>query len=294
MQYIWDRFYKKTKGFYPFFKYCPKKYQEYYINKRASDTLGYEYDYRRPVSFNEKIRWLIYNEKLQTKSILTDKIKVKTYITEKVGVEHIAPIYGIWDNFSEIDFSYLPNKFVLKTNNAWCTNLLINSKEYVKEHAKEIKLITDSWLKVKYEQYSLEPQYRFIMPKLFIEQMMPTEKGFYRCDYKVHCFNSEPLFIEVDGYKKPTRFYDKAWKVLPYKLVDNGEVVDAEKPVILEEMLEISKILSQGFSYVRIDFLRSSNKTVVLEMTFTPYSAMIPFLDKKYDFELGTLLKLPL
>ncbi len=58
-------------------------------------------------------------------------------------------------------------------------------------------------------------------------------------------------------------------------------------------MLEISKILSQGFSYVRIDFLRSSNKTVVLEMTFTPYSAMIPFLDKKYDFQIGKFLKLP-
>ena len=147
---------------------------------------------------------------------------------------------------------------------------------------------------MKYEQYSLEPQYSFIEPKLFIEQLIPIEKELYRCDYRFHCFNSEPLFIEVDGYNnKSAQFYDCSWKVLPYKLVGYTEVEKVAKPENIEEMIEIAKILSLGFSYVRVDFLRNRYKTIILEMTFTPYSAIMPFSDKKYDFEIGKLLKIP-
>ncbi len=295
---ILDKYFEKKKGFYPFFKYCPKKYQKHYINKRASLTLGYEYDYTNLRTLNEKIRWLIYNEKPNIKSILTDKIKVKTYIITLTGEGHAAETFGIWDSFDDIDFSYLPNEFALKANHGWKMNILVKNKKFIKEHKKEIRKRTNDWLKIKYAQYSLEPQYEDIEPKLFAEYLRPLDT--IRQDYQVHCFNGIPIMVELadkESHKAgiiASRFYDTDWNLLPYSA--HGKLLSEkadEKLDFLEEMLGYSRILSKNFSYVRIDIAKSIEHLHILEMTFTPCFAMIPFNDKTHDFELGRLLKLP-
>lgn len=290
MKYLLDKYYKKTKGQYPFFKYCPEKYKDYYINKYASDILGYDYNYLNPKTFNEKIRWLIYNEKLYLKSILTDKIKVKTYITEKIGIGHTAQIYGIWNNFKEIDFSYLPKEFVIKINDSWEKNIFIYNKEKIKEKIKDLEKIVTSLLKNNHLQFALEPQYKNIEKKIFIEQMIKNIK--YREDIQIHCFNGEPIIIEVVIPYRKTLFYDKDWKILPYRYKGNNPEEKTEKPLFLEEMIEYAKILSKGFSYVRIDFACTDERVIIWEMTFTPFAGLIPFSDKKFDIEIGTLLKI--
>ncbi len=293
---VLDKYFEKTQGFYPFFKYCPSKYHLYYINKRASKTLGYEYNYLEPRTFNEKVRWLIYNEKLKIKSLLTDKIKVKAYINEKIGEVRCAPIYGIWENFNAIDFSYIPNKFVLKVNHGWKMNFIVGNKRYLMENKPEIKKITNKWLKTKYEQYSLEPQYSFIDPKLFIEHLIEQDT-YNNFDYQVHCFNGEPVMIETlrktADKKYVTRFYDTDWHKLPYELSGFDIAEELKRPDFLNEMLAASKVLSKDFSYVRVDFTKSNDGHLyVLEMTFTPHSAIMPFKFISHDFELGKLLEI--
>ncbi len=293
MKFLLDKYFEKTKGFYPFFKYCPDKYKIHYINRRASETLGYEYNYLNPRTFNEKIRWLIYNEKLHIKSILTDKIKVKTYINEKLGIGHCAQIYGIWDDFNDIDFSYLPQNFVLKTNHAWNTNIFFTNKSFLKKRQKmkALKHTTDSWLKIYYEHFSLEPQYRFIEPHLFIEQML-NDIPLIRSGFQVHCFNGEPLMTEVQHNLNTLCFYDNSRKILPYNLKGFEIKEISINSAFFDEMLKCAKILAEGFSYVRVDFANITEKIIVLEMTFTPHSAMMPFYSVSHDFELGKLLKI--
>ena len=108
-------------------------------------------------------------------------------------------------------------------------------------------------------------------------------------------------YVAVDYYKSRSNnihiisniIDDTDWKILPYTYKGAELKSEIKKPLFLEEMLEYSKILAEGFSYVRIDFHRLPKKTVALEMTFTPYSAMIPFSNKAFDIELGKLIKLP-
>lgn len=290
MKYVLDEFFEKTKGFYPFFKYCPNKYKIHYLARRASETLGYDYDYLKPKTFNEKVRWLIYNEKLKIKSILTDKIKVKTYVTEKLGEGHCASVYGIWDNFVDIDFSYLPNKFVLKTNHAWETNLFIFNRHEARKNKKLQKSVNDV-LKINYEDYSLEPQYCNIKHKVFAEHLLSVSD---KQEFQVHCFNGVPYMTETMGIEHglmSLSFYDTQWKKLPYKL-RGYEEKDIPEPAVHKQLLEYAQILAEGFSYVRIDFLVARNDIYVLEMTFTPHSAMMPFKNTLHDFELGKLIKI--
>lgn len=292
LKYFLDKYFEKTKGFYPFFKYCPKKYQTYYINKRASRTLGYDYDWTRPETFNEKIRWLINNERLNSKTILTDKIKMKAYVASKIGDGHTSGIFGIFDSFNDIDFNSIPNEFALKANHAWKMNLFVKNKNYIYENRENLCKLTKAWLNTNYEQFSLEPQYKGIQHKLFIEYLRPLNK--FRREYQVHCFNSEPVMVEVPVSVPWAVFYDVQWKKLPFTINDTYlDEYNFEKPEKLEEMLEYSRLLSNGFSYVRIDFSIYQDRLQVGELTFTPFSAMIPFSDKKYDLELGDMLCLP-
>ena len=169
MKFLLDKYFERTSGYFPFFKYCPRKYWDYYFNKRASLTLGYEYNPENPKTLNEKIKWLIHNEKLELKTKLTDKILVKGYVASKIGPNHTAELYGCFDNFEEIDFSVMPNQFVLKANHGWKMNILVKNKNYIYRNHKEIKTITNKWLKTNYEEYSTEPQYENIRKKLLTE-----------------------------------------------------------------------------------------------------------------------------
>lgn len=47
---------------------------------------------------------------------MVDKIAVKKIVAEKLGEKYIIPTLGVWDDFDDIDFSILPDRFVLKCN----------------------------------------------------------------------------------------------------------------------------------------------------------------------------------
>lgn len=302
MKFLLDKYYEKTKGFYPFFKYCPKQYWNHYIKRRAYDVMGYEYNYLNPTTFNEKVRWLIYNEKPEIKSKLSDKILVKGYVAEKIGPNHTAELYGVWNNFDEIDFSCLPTSFALKANHGWKMNIIVKNKRFIYNNYKGIRRLTNEWLKINYEHYSLEPQYRDIKRKLFAEYLRFETIGHntFRCDFKVHCFNEKPLFIEIPFYydKESTsfyhdfQFYNTNWELQPFSCISKVIDVPLKKPEFLEEMLEYAKVLCKGFSYVRVDFAPCKDNLHVCEMSFTPHSAMMPFVPANYDYILGEMLKI--
>lgn len=289
MKFILDKYFEKTQGFYPFFKRCPKMYWDYYFAKRASNILGYNYNWREPRTLNEKIRWLIFNEKLDLKTKLSDKILVKSYVASKCGKNHSAEIYGIYNNFNEIDFSILPDKFALKANHGWKMNVLVRNKDSIKKEYENIKKLSNIWLKTNYEYFSLEPQYRHIKRKLFTEYLRKeNSKELYKRDIKVWCFNGKPLFVEHNFI-----FHDINWKKQKYEYTMPFERIESTPKVNkLDEILNIAQILASDFTFVRIDFALDDEDIHVLEMTFTPDSAIIPFTDKSFDFELGEMLNI--
>ncbi len=293
MKYLLDKYYEKTQGFYPFFKYCPYKYRDYYIKKRAKDLMISDYCWQSPKTLNEKIRWLIFNEKLELKTKLTDKILVKSYIASKLGKGFSAELYGIYNNVNEIDFSILPDKFALKANHGWRMNILIYNKDFIRKNFNTIKQVSNRWMHTNYELYSIEPQYRNIKPKLFVEHL--RESG-YRTDIQVFCFNGKAKYIEYlfnKDEKYYSQIYDTNWNLTEFTYMPNICKETQEIPKDLDRIIKFAEILSQEFSFVRVDFAFDENDINVVEMTFTPCSAMIPFHKKEYDLELGNQLILP-
>jgi hypothetical protein len=79
-------------------------------------SMGYFPDIENPKTFNEKIQWykLYYNHPLIVKCI--DKISFKDYLKETLGDENVIPLLGVYLSADEIDFSKLPDQFVIKAN----------------------------------------------------------------------------------------------------------------------------------------------------------------------------------
>ena len=85
-----------------------------YLTLRYRARLGSWPNLKDPQTYNEKIQWLKLHDRKPEYTKMVDKYEAKKYIAEKVGEQYVIPTYGIWDNFDDIDFDSLPNRFVLK------------------------------------------------------------------------------------------------------------------------------------------------------------------------------------
>lgn len=71
-------------------------------------------DLEHPKSFSEKLQWLKLYDRNPRYTQLCDKYEVKAIVGDIIGHEYLIPTLGVWEKFEDIDFSKLPERFVLK------------------------------------------------------------------------------------------------------------------------------------------------------------------------------------
>ncbi len=256
---------------------------------------------KNPVLFTEKIQWLILHDSTALKTKLADKYLVREWITDKIGDTYLIPIIGVWDDFEDIDFSKLPNEFVLKCNHGSGYNYVIKDKE--KMNYQKVKARFQNWMKTNFAfAGTLELQYADIPRKIIAEEYIEQLDG-NLLDYKVHCFMGEPKYIQVIGDRDLAKhtgsqmIFDSMWNEQSWSFADYPQFTrKIECPAILEEMINVSRKLSQEFVYVRIDFYIVENKLKFGEMTFTPASGLYRYDNHVWSREdnkmLGDLIDL--
>ena len=100
-----------------------KSYIKLYYRLRVGRKLNID----NPTSLNEKLQWMKFNYRFPLQSIVSDKLLVRDYVKDKIGEEYLIPLLGSWEKYEDIDFSKLPEQFVLKCNHdsgglVVCTN----------------------------------------------------------------------------------------------------------------------------------------------------------------------------
>ena len=117
-------------------------------------------------------------------------------------------------------------------------------------------------------------------------------------DYKVLCFNSETKIIQVcEGRQKKGGvkfgFYDTSWNELDIKRAKHNTIEHSvSKPNALEEMLEVSRKLSKGLKFIRVDFYIVNDRLYCGELTFYPGSGFEGFEPEEYDKIMGDWIDL--
>ena len=262
------------------------------ISEQFEKIFGRKIDWDNPTSYNEKINVakLYGAEPLKTK--LTDKILVSDWVRKNVGEDEckIIPLIAIYDSVDEINFSQLPERYVMKMNNDSGSVFICDEKHQItKDVIAKYKYYFE---KRNYAYKDFEMQYRNIKPKIMIEEYM----GDAIRDYKFQCFDGKVVScrVDFDRFGKHTRnFYDKNWELLPFNKGSFKNYPEpVEKPKNYEKMWKLAERLSSGFDQVRVDFYDIDDVIYFGEMTFTNGSGFEEFHPDKIDFMMGEMWEL--
>lgn len=272
-------------------KLDPQDYREA-IGDMFLDRYGRQIDWNYPKTYNEIINWEKINVKDERRSKLADKYLVKQWVAEQIGEEFVPNLLGVWDNADEVDLDLLPDRFVLKANNASGNIFVVTDKAKIDRDA--LRKTMDQWMKINFAYWSLELHYGDIVPRIICEEYVEGI-GEELYDYDVYCFGGEPQYIEcIKACKKenPTAaFYDKDWNRQEFSYGYPMDNQPAPKPEQLEKMLELSRVLSRDFPHVRVDwYITRDGRILFSEMTFSTWSGLSIFSPEKYDTLFGELI----
>lgn len=291
---------KKDDLGYEFLRTVPEEKYEYYLKKLYKEKMGIKLNLKHPKRFTEKIQYLKLNDNMLAKERYVNKVTARDYFLEKIGEpKYLKEIIGIYNTFEEIDFSKLPDKFFMQTNHGAKMLIKIKNKDlFLKEGYTATKNQFTGWLNYNFAFCAgFELQYKNIKPQIIIEKLYENDDKSPITDYMIFCFQGEPKFAQTVVYSSTVRnnklaFYDLDWNVYPCCQIEGLEPYPVKRPVNFNKMLEIAKILSKDFKFVRVDFMEVNNDLYFLELTFTPNSGFVGYIPDKYDFIFGEFLHL--
>lgn len=248
-----------------------------------------------PKTLYDKIAYMAFRTDTSEWSRLADKVRVREYVEECSYGEYLPKLYGTWEHANDIDFDKLPNAFVIKTNNASATNILIRDKSTIDENAVRKQL--DKWLKDDYGYRTCQPHYSRIKPLILAEEFLGLKFGIKSLnDYKFYCVNGVPKCVIVYTNRKDNShdmrrsIYDMNWQ-MHQEFLGRYAVAGSniEKPKCFDKMKEMAVRLSSPFPFVRVDFYDINNNPIFGEMTFTPG---MQATSTEFEEKLGEILKL--
>lgn len=274
---------------------------EYYLKLMFRATTGKNLNLDDPTMFNEKLQWLKLNNRNPLYTIMVDKVKVKEYVADILGEQYIIPTLGVWDNVDDIDFTTLPNRFVIKCNHNSGKGMYI-CRDKSKMDEIKVRESLKQGMKEDYFKLGREWPYKFVKRKVLAEQYMEDgspivnsspDIGCLR-DYKIFCFGGVPKLIQVisdRANKEKIDFYDTNWNRIVGLVGLTAGVCNSEisipRPHSLDEMLKGASILSERIPFSRIDFYDINGRAYFGEITFFPASGFGSFYPDKWNHIIG-------
>lgn len=203
-----------------------------------------------------------------------DKIKVRDYVEKKGLGRILLAHYGVWETPEDVPFETLPNKFALKSNNGCGHHVICHDKSKLDyEQAKQtLHLAIESGVN------NVEQHYHYITPKVYAEELIETSDGSLPVDYKFTCIGGEIMDIFVATDRAINTHYctfDTSWNLLPYTKENYLPKVLPARPKHLDEMIEVARVLSKDFGFVRVDLYEYREQPYISELTFFPWGAML-------------------
>ncbi|MBR2994888.1 carbonic anhydrase [Candidatus Saccharibacteria bacterium] len=262
---------------------------------------GRKLDLKNPKRYTEKLQLykIKYRDPLMKRC--ANKYKVREFVESKGFGEILNELYGVYDSPDEIDFDKLPDSFVLKDTLGGGGNSVILVPDKSKLDIEKAKEKMKHWVgkESKYKNPGREWVYDNQKHQIIAEKYLICEDVNDLPDYKFFCFDGEPYFIYMmENYMKHHEegvlgFLDTDFKLLPAHRKDFAPMKEQpKKPKNFEKMLQMAKVLSEGFPHVRVDFYDIDGKIVFGEMTFFNASGYTSFEPDEFDFELGEKFKI--
>lgn len=265
------------------------------IERLYAERMGGLLDLASPISYNEKVQLRKISDPFSNlKAKLTDKYEVRDWVSDRVGNQLLVPLLGVWDSFDEIDFTALPQRFVLKATHGCAMTCIVRDKTHLDK--EDVRAKFHDWLRTNYAFCNgLETHYRPIRPRIIAEEYLENSNEDL-FDYKFWCFNGRVEYIQFlsnRAHGLRMSFFDRSWNLQPFRYDHAPHTEAIPRPDNLSAMIEIAEKLAAGFDHVRVDLYSTPDSGIRFgEMTFSSASGYCHWIPSDADFKLGALWKI--
>lgn len=248
-----------------------------------------------PITYNEKLQWLKLYDRKPIYTTMVDKLAVKDYVSNKIGAKYVIPLLGVWNKPEDIDYSKLPDQFVLKATHGGGGLDVFICKDKSSLDIEMVNKRMNLSLKSDYLRMREWP-YKNVPRKIIAEVLLNSGTGDL-WDYKVMCFGGVPQMIQVHRGRfthQTQDVYDVNWNKLKISQPGYPYTEDnIERPALLEEMLRLSEILAADIPQIRVDWYITNGKLYFGELTFFDSAGYADWEPEEWNKKLGDMIVLP-
>ena len=136
-----------------------------------------------------------------------------------------------------------------------------------------------------YFKFSREYPYRHVKKQIIAEKFMKDGDSEDLVDYKFFCFDGVPRFVGVCTNRSKNLtwdLFDMDFHHIDVTYVAPNSKQPIEKPGTVEQMVEITSVLSAGMPHVRIDLYEINHQVYFGEYTFFSSGGFAPFHPEAY------------
>lgn len=276
---------------------------ETYLRVRFRLLMGKWPNLKNPQTFSEKLQWLKLHDRRPEYTVMVDKYAVKDYVARIIGEEYVIPTLGVWNNPEEIEWEKLPNQFVLKTTHGGGSLGVVVCKDKTK--LDKDKTITKLKASMKDDGFRIQGEwpYKNVPRRIIAEKYLePSPNMKDLPDYKWYCFNGTPKYCQVIQGRSSNEtidFFDTSWIHQDFVGLNpmngpefNNAIEEPLRPSNLDVQLRITRCLSKGIPFSRIDLYSVDDKVFFGEITFFPFSGFGSLRPQEWNLILGDMIEL--
>lgn len=251
-------------------------------------------NFENPQTFSEKLCYLKLYERNPLFTLCSDKYRINDYLN-LLNLNNIQiPIIKVYKNPRQINFSELPEEFVIKMNHQSGYNFLINKNNCTKEQERKVKITFQILKHRNFYKVAREWSYKYIDPVVIVQKALKTSDGKPLVDYKFYCFNGYVKYFMVSIgeliHETRNHKYDRNLVSIDkyFKKHENLSESEITLPENINEMIEIADKLSKPFKHVRVDLYNVEGKIYFGEMTFYTNAGYPTIWNSEFDKEIGS------
>lgn len=281
----------KKLTFYRVFAHFARKYEfrflpdELYLKWLYRGETGRKLNLTSPKRYTEKLQWIKVYDHNPLYTTMVDKAEAKEWAAGIIGAEHIIPTLGVWDDPDDIDFSKLPDRFVLK-----CTHDSKSVQICKEKRSFDMNSARASLKKALNREFFYEGRqwpYKNVCPRILAEAYMENDSTGDLRDYKFFTFNGEPrvMYIATGRGTGETYgdFFDMEFNHLDLRIDHNTAPMAPERPACFEQMKKAAAMLAKDIPQVRVDFYEVNGQFYFGEMTFFHCGGFVNFYPDEWD-----------
>jgi hypothetical protein len=277
---LWETVVKRglAHGFLPF------DWGAYRSCKQAGKTM----EVGTPVTFSEKVRYKIRQDRRPILKTYADKLAVRDYVTSLCSDVTLPRLLSVHNSATDAARAIPPDPWVMKGSHG--SGMILISDHTTPRTKAQVRRHAHEWLRTDYSLKHWEWQYHRLPRRIMFEEHLGDGRGVPH-DYKLYVIHQKVRFLEIDQgrYSKHTRdFFYPDWTPIRSRIGPAPVAAQLPgRPEHLNRMLSIASALARDTDFLRVDLYEVRGDVYFGELTHSPAAGNFGFADRGLDEELG-------